>query len=257
MADRRKCIECGKPNPYSGTRERCVDCHRSYKESKRAKYYCKMCGDEHGKSSTAFCKECYIKYQEEKWQTKECVKCGKEVTRYRNYFERHPITFCGLDCQRVYALHENHSGKNKRKENGSAKREWRKQRSDERKAVSIGYQWWRKCKRKYDIYKPLTGWDRRCNTVPGSVSTRHARKTKPHKQKECQTWEKAARTRNISAASRMKRLMQQSSTWTRKCDSVAKNSQRRSKRKLARRREKESGRIGKPERQLMLFDFLD
>jgi len=202
---------------------------------------CKRCGVDHGKHSTAFCADCYPIYKAEKWQTKACVKCGKEVTRYRKYFETHPVTFCGLDCQRVYALQENHSGKNRRKEYGTAKREWRKQRSAERKAVSIGYQWWRKCKRSYDIYRPLSGWDRRCNSAVSSALQKYIRKTKPNKRKECKTWDKATKVRGNAAKLRIKRQERLSCTWARKCSSVAAGSRYRSRRKLARQRKKNLG----------------
>jgi hypothetical protein len=109
--------------------------------------------------------------------------------------------------------------------------------------------------RYWDFYKPNNGWKKRCANASSGLSQRVKLKVKVRKKKECKIWNECARTQKAILMVRLWRLKtQQSGTWKRKCVSVAANSRKRFRRKLAKKQRKGYGRITQASLKLMLFD---
>lgn len=249
----RLCSDCGVQMPFGRGASQIKRCQGCKASRKKPQPKCKAC-DRPAAPFRSYCSnECRAEMFRLRHLPKPCEKCGELFsTKGKSVAQR----FCSLQCQRAFALKDNHSARKLRSK--SAKRRYRKAESRRRKETSAGYKWWRLCNRKYGIQKPAEPWRRRCSAAISSVRNRLERTKKKRNKREFSTWEEAAKIREQNARTVWKRQEKFSCLWERKCASVASNARKRSKRKSQRKQDRESGRITSVKaEQLMLFDYLD
>ena len=147
---RFQCIRCGEVGfgvkfvPPS-SKGRCCKCWGDDKERNKLKAAamllrpCKVCGKAIGtndKRQVVCSKECGHKGRTQEKVELSCCNCGKKVERYKSRLKFRSVFACSLECQRQYALVENHSTASKvdwLKKSAEAKERWKKAKSRERR----------------------------------------------------------------------------------------------------------------------------
>ena len=166
---RFQCIRCGEVGfgvkfmPPS-SKGRCCKCWGDDKERNRLKAAamllrpCKVCGKAIGtndKRQVVCSKECGHKGRTQEKVELSCCNCGKKVERYKSRLEFRSVFACSLECQRQYALIENHSTAGKTdwiKKSTEAKKRWKVIDSRKRRLCNP---WMRKIRKKLDKCKEL------------------------------------------------------------------------------------------------------
>ena len=166
VKDSRKSVACktcgekGRPSSFPAYRDGdCGACFRKRKEQSRTiapAKPCKVCGKAIGtndKRQVVCSKECGHKGRTQQKVELPCCNCGKKIERYKSRLEFRSVFACSLECQRQYALIENHSTAGKTdwiKKSAEAKKRWNVIDSRKRRLCNP---WMRKIRKKLDKCK--------------------------------------------------------------------------------------------------------
>lgn len=210
------CVDCGGWNKYGGAEMRCKECKARHKQSKKqrlqTKYACRECGRYTGSRHRLFCsRECQVVKNR---IVVHCGHCKAEIVKRSRDVRRSDKLFCNPECQRLGQIGNVSRSK-------KAKRDWKIAQSARRRIKSVGYKWWRLCKRDWFTCLEIGDWDRRCGSSAAGLVKRTRSAGKPRAAKIAHNWDNALEM-NISRINGV-RFRGRRCKWAAKFISVASN----------------------------------
>lgn len=225
----KTCGEKGRPSSFPEYRGGdCGACFRKRKEQENRELLakpCKVCGKEIGskdKRQVVCSRACAFRNLRKDRIEVKCCNCGKSVFRYPHALKVRSVFSCSLECQRQYALVENHSSGiiDRLGKSAEAKQKWKRASSRDRGNQN---RWWVIC-RAGNIAKRTRSddpWKRKFRSSLSTLNQRAVVRKEVKWSLKYLAWESVVQSQYLAAIARGKRLA--ASEWLKKCDSVARN----------------------------------
>ena len=235
------CVKCGvavSSKVFHLQQKQCGKCFRSRKELARLRIEkkhgknCKTCGKWFVHRDRFYCSSDCREAKPKNVECKTCSHCGVSFFRDQSRQKNQTLSFCSVSCQNefkrndYFAYYPNARRADPKRNSDQVRRRWHKERSDDRRARSTAFAWWKKCRNSVAVLhsSTVTPWDKRVSSAARLLRTRSDPTFKLDRVKTY-TWDSALK--NAMASIRFDCRKEEKKKWSKKINNVVKHLKRR------------------------------